>query len=230
MHLEHLECGTWRTWRTVGSLRYVTSVTAPGRIIGHRPLQVKVVGAPFHGVRAREKCLPQLEPSAAGQLAGGENARIDFARERRTPASRSTPASQPFAFGFSKADAEVRVLCCAAARPFRRPGVDSFEVDSAGAHRPCGLSGCTVDSAGTMRPPCAAIPSIAMHFGAARWVTAPAFVRSTPEGPCREVKPIASIDARWVWTRAEASVSRARHAVSLAVRSCHVSRLALVQY
>eukprot|EP00966_Prymnesium_polylepis_P180382 4177148-Prymnesium_polylepis.1 len=49
----------------------------------------KVVGAPFHGVRAREKCkwLPQLEPSAAGQLARGENAKIDFARERRTPAS-----------------------------------------------------------------------------------------------------------------------------------------------
>jgi hypothetical protein len=33
---------------------------------------------------------------------------------------------------------EVRVLCCAAARPSRRPSVDSDGVDSAGAHRPGG--------------------------------------------------------------------------------------------
>eukprot|EP00966_Prymnesium_polylepis_P198570 4601978-Prymnesium_polylepis.1 len=60
-----------------------------------------------------------------------------------------------------------------------------------------------VDSAGTMRPPCAPIPSIAMHFTAAWRERAPGIVCSTPEGACRAVKPIASIDARWVWTRAE---------------------------
>ena len=175
---------------------------------------LKVVGAPFHGVRAREKWLPQLEPSAAGQLAGGECESMTFARERRTPASWSTPASRPFASEIRLSDADLRVLCCAAARPARRPGVDSFEVDPTGAQQPCGPSEHTVDSAGTTRPLCAPHPLIACTVLLPLSHRQRTVARSTPDGPYHSVKPIASVDARWVWTHPKEPDCRARHAVS----------------
>jgi len=151
---------------------------------------------------------------AAGQLAWSENASVDFGRARRAPASRPTPASRPFAFGFEMADSEVRVLCCAAARPARRPGVDSFEVDPTGAQQPCGPSEHTVDSAGTTRPLCAPHPLIACTVLLPLSHRQRTVARSTPDGPYHSVKPIASVDARWVWTHPKEPDCRARHAVS----------------
>jgi hypothetical protein len=106
-------------------------------------------------------CNVAARSCASGQLAWSENAIIHFGRARRMPASRSTSASRPFASGLCLAGAEVRVLCCAAARPARRPGVDSFEVDPTGAQQPYGPSERMVDSAGTVRPLRAPTPLIA---------------------------------------------------------------------
>jgi hypothetical protein len=106
-------------------------------------------------------CNVAARSCASGQLAWSENAIIHFGRARRMPASRSTSASRPFASGLCRAGAEVRVLCCAAARPARRPGVDSFEVDPTGAQQPYGPSERMVDSAGTVRPLRAPTPLIA---------------------------------------------------------------------
>ena len=112
------------------------------------------------------------------------------------------------------ADADVRVLRCAAARPAHRPGVDSFEVDPTGAQQPCGPSEPMVDSAGTTRPLRAPHPLIACTLLLPLSHGQRTVARSTPDGPSSAAKPIASIDARWVWTRPERSVCRARHAVS----------------
>ena len=108
----------------------------------------------------------------------------------------------------------MRVLCCAAARPARRPGVDSFEVDPTGAQQPYGPSEPMVDSAGTTRPLCAPHPLIACTVLLPLSHRQRTVARSTPDGPYHSVKPIASVDARWVWTHPERLDCRARHAVS----------------
>jgi hypothetical protein len=85
----------------------------------------------------------------------------------------------------------VRVLCCAAARPARRPGVESFQVAFAGAHRPQagGPSGCMVDSAGTVRPLRTPTPLIAWGLQCSVQRTHRTFARSMPGSRRACVRP-----------------------------------------
>ena len=164
--------------------------------------------------RGSGEWLPRLEPGAAGQLAGGECESMTFARERRTPASWSTPASRPFASEIRLSDADLRVLCCAAARPSRRPGVDSDGVGSAGAHRPGGPSGCMVDSAGTVRPLRAPTPLIAWGLQCSVQRPHRTFARSMPRSRRACVRPCSGALSHRVSKHPERSVCHARHAVS----------------
>ena len=159
----------------------------------------------------------RLEPGAAGQLAGGECESMTFARERRTPAlrrGRLRPLARPFASEIRLSDADLRVLCCAAARPSRRPGVDSDGVGSAGAHRPGGPSGCMVDSAGTVRPLRAPTPLIAWGLQCSVQRPHRTLARSMPRSRRACVRPCSGALSHRVSKHPERSVCHARHAVS----------------